>query len=416
MAIVLTGVQGGKTYGARSPMWLRFASNAIGEKLVDVTLSVFVWQGHKTTDKPGSPNYTLYRDSVIFGSNAASTEFNLASFAREELDIQQYQNSYATNWSCWVSVSYEINYLDGVGDPQVTNGVITMIATNGYSYFDEGDNIELMPYHFPTDSINILQGSNLQLTFLDTRVAGSPALTINSINYSFNGVTGGTLDFGTASSLSNGVFKRLDLYFPFSATYCTITSDDDPTLNFRINAVCRKKYGNSIVGYVDKNGVISYAPFRGNFKESENFTREERRRFLGSNRGVRGQLVNYNINSTQDLTLNSDWVNEDFREIIRELELTEYAFYKSQSSEVLDYFGRVLNDGGEVVERQCVLNALLSYGLGLDATNYDAVITESAETPVLVTDSSKTYNKLIDGLINYEVNFKKAFNSINTFR
>ena len=414
MAINITNITDGATYGVRSPLWFTASVNTIGEVLVDATLEIFIWTG-LIGDKPATPNYTLFRDQSQFGSSAATTEFNLAPFAREGITYTSFDGGYQDKFACWMSVDYDINHDDG--SAQNTTGTIDVLCTDGWGEFEGGDSVELLPWNFASEKIYALEGETLPITFLATQIGGGASTTITNVDILFSD---GTTD---AHTVSGGLLRSRDLFsvyslsIPSGVEWVDITPDTTGAPTLRVEVKPKKKYNVTRVGYVDKNGCISYVSFFGNQLQSRDVRRESFKRYLGSLRTpAAGAVAQFNVNGMERLTLNTDWVPEAFEDNIKELILSQYHFIADAIVTVTDWHERVINDGGTIESLQCA-NDTLYLEFGIDpATLCTKTVTFGTSTALIPETSSYQKLKQIDGLMSYQIEFRKAFDTLHTFR
>lgn len=418
MGIALTGISNGVTYGARSPLWATLSVTNIGEYLTNVEVEVRVYVGDKVSDLPVDPTYILERDTTTFGETAPSTEFNLSPFAREGITYDGFNGSYGSNFCTWVNFVYSVDYLDAFSLPQSATGNVTILATDGYSGYQDGDSYQILPWNFKTQSLNVLESSIFPITFVDTRVSGSSAVQISQVDWVDSEGNSGSLSFGAAGSNTSNVFRVLNLQIQDGAKWVDITPDhvDAPTL--RLQVVCKNKYEAILIGYVDSNGSISYLTFFGKYEESYNYSRDSHRIYRGSNRNsTQGQFKTFSANGRKRITTNSDFVQEDFIEALNELMLTEFSFIaKLDQVRGIDFFTRASENGATIEAKACILSALVNSGLNIDDTRGFPTTTQTQSRSVIVESQNLQIQQKKDNLVNYQIEMVDAFNSIHTFR
>jgi len=252
---------------------------------------------------------------------------------------------------------------------------------------------------------------------LATQIGGGASTTITNVDILFSD---GTTD---AHTVSGGLLRSRDLFsvyslsIPSGVEWVDITPDTTGAPTLRVEVKPKKKYNVTRVGYVDKNGCISYVSFFGNQLQSRDVRRESFKRYLGSLRTpAAGAVAQFNVNGIERLTLNTDWVPEAFEANIKELILSQYHFIAEATITMKEWQQRIINDGGTIESLRCTNNTLFQQ-FGIDpATLRIKAVTFGTSTALIPETNGYEKMKQINGLINYQIEFRKAFNTLHTFR
>ena len=417
----VSGISNGKVYGVNSPIYLNVLAG-LGEELTSVFIRIRTWRGTKASETTYFPtindwSYELQRDTNTFGVGAVETEFNVATFARDAIRFDSYDGNYLSLNACWMRVNYTVNFLDNSDLPDSTTGNIYILCSSGYSFYEDGANVELNPVNFRASSLKATIGSTLNIPVISTSQAGSASETASSITATYSDGTTSTQSITTSGNNSDNLLQR----FLFSVTdvdWIDVATDNPNLPTLRVYPTKPYKYTPYKIGYLDSQGTVSYVTFFGNSKENANYDRENFRRFRGSKYSTeKGNHNTFYTNGQDSITLNSDWVDEDFYNVIDEILLSEYVFIQDESLNCgVDFFERAEADGATVESKTCAGDAMAELGVSINDTKGEPVYVVSSRTQVLPNTTSVEIFKSLDGLINYSLDFKKAFNKKATFR
>lgn len=417
----VSGISDGKVYGVNSPIYLNVLAG-LGEELTSVSIRIRTWRGTKASESTHFPttndwSYELQRDTNTFGSGAVETEFNVATFARDAISFNSYNGNYLSLNACWMRVQYTVNFLDASVLPDSISGNIYILCSSGYSFYEDGANLEINPVNFRASSLKATIGSTLEIPVVSTSQAGSASETASSITATYSDGTTSTQSITTTGSNSNNLLQR----FSFSVTdvdWIDVATNNPNLPTLRVYPTVPYKYTPYKIGYLDSQGTISYVTFFGNSKENANYDRENFRRFRGSRYSTEeGNHNTFYTNGQDSITLNSDWVDEDFYNVIDEILLSEYVFIQDESLNCgYNFIERAEADGATVEAKACAVEAIATFGVSIDDTEGDPVYAVSGRTKLLPNTTSVEIFKSLDGLINYSLDFKKAFNKKATFR
>jgi hypothetical protein len=373
----------------RSPYYIK-ATYPVFDSAI---LELYIYTGVLTTDKPADPQYTISK-SEIGSSNYVV--FEIAELVRDYLDIE-FNGDY-TSQTIWVEADIDIIYSGSV----VSTPSYDYIAFDGYGYFEEGINPEL--------SRTYLQSNNT-IFRLDDQNVRIPIFTedTNSITYFYRGVekktetiststnTNGQIDYITVTGTDNtdtykqrvladgGVYEDNSLLDAFLDTIdiglvdeLYINSDSGTQVVKIVTEPC-SRFEPFKVTFVNKFGALQDLWFSLKSIESLNTTGET---YKANNvdfatltyATYKPQVTQYNKLGKESITLNTNYLTEEYNEVIKQLMLSEQVWITK------------LTDTEEVL-------------------------------PVIPKTQSVTYKTSInDRLVQYTIEFDYAFDKINTVR
>lgn len=373
MAITLSTLAEGEIYGTRSALPVGFQAGSVAEYLSTIDVDLKIWIGDKTTAKPSTATYSLSLDTDLFGSTLQYYDFDISELVREYIDIDNfsYPTTYESDWAAWVEVDWTAtNSASGS-----FTDAIEFICTNGFRAY-ESDTLALSTYYFPSN-INIPSGNSYYVTALDNGVTGATRVA-DTIEIVYDDATSNSTSFGVAGTTTASLFKTLSIAFTADQNSGTVTLKNGATevASFTVTKVCKTKYTPKQIGYVNQIGVVDYAYGFGRNEKTQAVDRKIYKPVLNANYdNGNAQYRTLNANGKRTLTINTDFVPEEYGEKVSDLILSEYVF---------------LADG-----------------------NTADGVTVRAITP---QDAQQTLKQSVNDLVNYELNFSYAYDHINSVR
>jgi hypothetical protein len=351
---------------ARSPFIVTIAES--GQEGSKVELRI--WNG--TGSAPTDPQYTLSK--LIPASNNVNTYYNISPYIREYLNFDERQTNWNNNTTTptaqWCNVQVKRYKLDGT--TYTLLDTTTYKAFDGFGYYEQGYN--------PTISYDILHDEG---TFFYAYNANENPST--NTDYRSNFITVATtttavsarwtnLNSGATQvqSISNNQVidvrkvhqsyyadgNKLEIFYVGSGVVL-YTGYFKPYLN------C--KYTPIVCDFVNKYGGWQRTWFFGASNDTLSVEKTDYNLMQGDFPDydtLVGQRKSFNVNGKKTIKVNTDWVREDFKEIVKQLMLSE----------------RIL------------LNSL----------------------PVkLNTQSTELFKNINTKMINYQMEFEFAYNAIN---
>jgi hypothetical protein len=383
----------------RSPYYVK-ASNA---SLASATLSLYIYTGTFTTDK-GTAKYIITKNEI---SSNNYVVFEIAELVRDYLDIE-FDGEYDSQ-TVWVEADIEMfDAINGGGSSLGTTST-DYIAFDGYGYFEDGINSEL--------SRTYLQ-SNKEIFRLDDQNVRVPIFTedTDSVTYFYQGVekrtqaissstnTNGQIEYFTVSGSDNtdtykervladgGTLEDNSLLDAFLDSVDIGLVDelyinsDSGTEIVKISTEPCSKYEPYKVTFINKFGALQDMYFSLKSIESLNTTGETYKANVVDFGTLtydtyKPQVAQYNKLGKESITLNTNYLSEDYNEVIKQLMMSEQV-----------WLTRLDNPAP-------------------DSNNPETVLA------VIPKTQSVTYKtSLNDRLVQYTVDFDYAFDKINTVR
>lgn len=383
----------------RSPYYVK-ASNA---SLASATLSLYIYTGTFTTDK-GTAKYTITKNEI---SSNNYVVFEIAELVRDYLDIE-FDGEYDSQ-TVWVEADIEMfDAINGGGSSLGTTST-DYIAFDGYGYFEDGINSELSRTYLQsnkeifrpsdqnvrvpvftedTDSVSFLYkgevkrvqsissstNTNAQIDYITLSGAD------NTDNYKERVLAdGGTLE---DNSLLDAFLDSVDIGL-VDELYI---NSDSGTEAIKISTEPCSKYEPYKVTFINKFGALQDIYFSLKSIESLN-TKGETYKSNVVDFGTltydtyKPQVAQYNKLGKESITLNTNYLSEEYNEVIKQLMMSEQV-----------WLTRLDNPAP-------------------DSNNLETVLA------VIPKTQSVTYKtSLNDRLVQYTVDFDYAFDKINTVR
>lgn len=303
------------TINARSPYVVTI--NETGQ--IETKLQIFLWNG--TGSMPASPAYTLSKK--IPSSNNPATYYDVSPYIREYIDhdtLQTITNVFtATPSAQWCNVGLKLFKKITTSFVQV-GSTQTHFGVDGYGYYEEGYNPALGNYLLSSGTYTYNYDLSGEYGWL-TLYTGSG----NSAKYT-NLSTGAT----TTTGLTNNVWRDIPRVL---STYAAVGNKLEIidgsaavlfTATFQPKIEC--KYTPVQLDFVNKFGAWQREWF---FKASNDSLAVENTEYnLMPSRypnysTLEGQRQVFNANGKKMIRVNTDWVNESFKEVITQLMLSE---------------------------------------------------------------------------------------------
>ena len=344
----------------RSPRYIRTTALA---NAIKFELKLYIFTG-TTSDKPATPTYTLEKDTI---NSETQVTFEINQLIRDYYD-HTLSNSGSVGYVLWAIADVTGFTSSSVGSTVST----TFLAFDGYNYFQEsvsnGGSINAT-YTLPT----LLTSSKIQV--LESEAAQIPvnAEIAETVNYKLNGSTVSTHSITDSGNTNQKIQYITTTAANVDAVDVVYNSGAD-TQSFTIEEVLECKHTVSKIVFVNRYGALQNLYF---FKKSVQTLQVNKdtlnRNILDeTNFGFRlfeHQIKNFDIIGNESLVLNSGFVPEAMNDTFKELLLSQYVW--------------LVRTGETII-------------------------------PVNIEESALTFKTgLNDKLINYTINLKFAFDTIN---
>ena len=288
-------------------------------------IELFLWNG--TGSAPASPQYTLSK--LIAATNNIKTEYNISPYIREYITFNTRQQPYNA-WSASETTQY-VNVK--VKRYKLVSGTYTLLDTtdylgyDGFGYYEQGYN--------PTLNYDILHDEGtfnylydgLSPSVFDNRRAGFIMVktgTSYKARYR-NLVTGAEF---TQALTNNALIDVLRVYQSYysSGNVLEILDTGDAVIwsaTFIPNQNC--KYDPVLCDFVNKYGCWQRTYFYAASNDTLTVDSQEYN-LMQTNTDyntIQGQRQVFNNNGKKSIKVNTDWVTEDYKELLRQIMLSE---------------------------------------------------------------------------------------------
>jgi hypothetical protein len=288
-------------------------------------IELFLWNG--TGSAPASPQYTLSK--LISATNNIKTEYNISPYIREYITFNTRQQPYNA-WTASQTTQY-VNVK--VKRYKLVSGTYTLLDTtdykgyDGFGYYEEGYN--------PTLNYDILHDEGtfnylydgLSPSVFDNRRAGFiMVLTGTSYKARYrNLVTGATFTQTLTNNALTDVLRVYQSYYS-SGNVLEILDTGDAVIwsaTFIPNQNC--KYDPVLCDFVNKYGCWQRTYFYAASNDTLTVESQEYN-LMQTNTDyntIQGQRHVFNNNGKKSIKVNTDWVTEDYKELLRQIMLSE---------------------------------------------------------------------------------------------
>jgi len=282
-------------------------------------IQIFLWNGN-TTPMPASPAYTLSKQ--IPSSSLPATYYDLSPYIREFINHNTLQAittsnapTPATQW-CWIGIK---TFKKTTGGFVQFGTTLTYRAYEGYGNYTDGANPNLSRIHLDAGTYNYyLDGTGNYGHLTIENISGDTIKYTNLVTGANTTSSLGTLnvqDYPRVYSTYLSAGNKVEIINGGSTVW---------TATFQPKAEC--KYTPVRCDFVNKYGAWQTEWF---FKASNRAINVENTEYnlmpatYPSYDIQEGQRKVFNTNAKEQVKVNTDWVNESYSEVIKQLMLSE---------------------------------------------------------------------------------------------
>jgi len=282
-------------------------------------IQIFLWNGN-TTPMPASPAYTLSKQ--IPSSSSPATYYDLSPYIREFINHNTLQTITTSNaptpsaqW-CWIGIK---TFKKTTGGFVQFGTTLTYRAYEGYGNYTDGANPNLSRIHLDAGTYNYyLDGTGNYGHLTIENISGDTIKYTNLVTGANNTSSLGTLnvqDYPRVYSTYLSAGNKVEIINGGSTVW---------TATFQPKAEC--KYTPVRCDFVNKYGAWQTEWF---FKASNRAINVENTEYnlmpatYPAYDVQEGQRKVFNTNAKEQVKVNTDWVNESYSEVIRQLMLSE---------------------------------------------------------------------------------------------
>ena len=302
---------------ARSPYIVEI--NETGQ--IETKIELFLWNGN-TTPMPSSPSYVLSKK--IPSSNAPATYYDLSPYIREFIDHNTRQTITSSNantpsgqW-CWVGMK-KFKKISTIFIQVGTT--VSYRAFDGYGYYEQGYNPTISGIHLDSGyTYNYFSDGSGDVGHLTIET-----LTGNSIRYTNLSTSAtSTTAFGATANVQD--FPRVAIGNLTDGNLVELISGGSTIWSATFQPKEECKYTPVRCDFVNKYGAWQTEWF---FKASNQTFNVENTEYnlmqstYPDYSVTEGQRKVFNANGKTQLRVNTDWVSETYSETIKQLMLSE---------------------------------------------------------------------------------------------
>jgi hypothetical protein len=303
---------------------------------VSTKIELYIVTGNGTL--PTSPSYTLSK--LIPSSNVTATYYDVSNYIREFINHNTIVSAYDTdvmNTNTFAQV--RITRYKNLGAGDVAIDTTDYLAFDGYTPYESGSNYENnksmctpITYYYNYDSnINLGVDFNDVPTTIGIPFYDADEYAVVYTNLS-TGATSSTIITSTVSGGGTYLFPRqvksvIDAYYAVGNKVeikNNLTSQTYATYYFIPYEEC--KYTANKIDFVNKWGQYQRIWFFGASYDYVDSTSKEymnKQSSLSNYSTIEGQMKEFNINGVKRIKVNSGWVDEEFKDVIEEILMSE---------------------------------------------------------------------------------------------
>jgi hypothetical protein len=292
-------------------------------------LELFLWNG--TGAAPAAPTYSLSKK--IPSSNQTETFYNIAPFIREFFNFSQSSpvvtnSDDLTNDYAYCNVEWNTYYT--LGGVESLIDTFTDKAFDGFGYYENG-------YNFAGQQILLTDlsnygGANVYYYPCDVDPEGFTIVTGAAGTNNYWQVVYTNLETGSTQSFNIGVDSVVNVIKVWASWISQgnkveiLDADESIVGTYYFVPQCECKYDVVTIDFINRWGGWQREFF---FKAStENVEMENNKYKLNplvfpAYQSNEGQYKNFNTNAKRTIKANTGWVNENYKQVIEELLLSE---------------------------------------------------------------------------------------------
>ena len=289
-------------------------------------VELFIWNG--TGSAPASPTYTLSK--LIPASNNINTEYNISPYLREFLTFNIRQTPYNSFSASQITQYCRVQ----IKTYKLVSGTYTLVdndtfySYDGFGYYEEGFNPSLAndilhdegTFNYYYDGLN-------PSVFADRRAGFIMVKTGTSYKAKYtNLVSGATFTQALTNNALTDVLRVYQSYYSSGNTLEILDSIDAViwTGTFKTQNNC--KYDAVLCDFVNKYGCWQRTYFYAASNDTLTVESQEYNLMQTATSGyntLEGQRHVFNNNGKKSIKVNTDWVTEDYKELLRQIMLSE---------------------------------------------------------------------------------------------
>lgn len=311
---------------AKSP----FIKQASGTGVVGGKVEIFLWK--QGTTEPTTPQYTLSKLSPA--SNVNSVYFDVAPYINEFLTNKTYTVNYgtidvSTNTEIYTNVRIKTYKLIGTTYTLIDN--ITYTGFKGYLYQNDGINnnydrflLDQKTYYYHYDSSK----DYITLPAGDLTLYNNYNMSlVQFLQFKYTNLANGNEDI---NMITNQGWKTIYRVFPDNwadGNKLEILDQDDVVLaTYYFKPIEECRYSPVTLDFINKYGAWQREFLFKNSTDTVNVEGQQYKNYRSIPNVYNAQenlVTTFNTNGTEAIKCNTGWVNEDFKDTIKQLLLSD---------------------------------------------------------------------------------------------
>ena len=296
----------------------------------EITAEVFIYRGHKVDDKPATSTYNLSKSVVQVGQGAINFDIHklVNDYVKSNYNGIGVDGAFTTSLldSVWVYIDAKI-YLSGAEQYQANQ---TVLAVDGFKYHTEVDSLWTIEFQQ-----NILSSITNHIIYNDSDyplyfiTEGLTTITANGINVPFTF----SQDYSNQKIGYINVANYIDGSTSFDVVFAYGFGDITYTHSFTVKDECKFPLMNCI--FKNKFGFWQTIPFNKLSKKTQDFTNESYNGLIsnyGSYALNKHVKQTYNVNGKEKVTVNTDFIPENYNALFTELMLSEFIYLEENGT------------------------------------------------------------------------------------
>jgi hypothetical protein len=295
---------------------------------IETKIELFIWNGY--TAAPASPTYTISK--LIPSTSNRQTLYNISPYIKEFFThaiFQNLYNAYTTglNTSEWCNVNIKLYKKTSTTFSQV-GSTLSYKAFDGYSLYTQGVNEDLGDYLLDEDTYLYWYDSSANLATQRNKRAGCVSFIGNNTDkVKYTNLVSGTSITQTLTQSLVYTVPRVHHTYMASGNKLEILNASDTVLwtgTFKPQVEC--KYTPVVIDFINKYGAWQREFFFKASKSTINTTNSTYNLLQNNIYGynvLEGQRKTFNHVMLESITVNSDWRNDSYAEVIRQLSMSD---------------------------------------------------------------------------------------------